>query len=329
MTAVPPSAPLEPAVPDLDPVAAAHWRAREPVQSPWLHDTVGLRMAERLDWIRTQPAAWVHWAPLLGGEASHRAVVQRYPAAQVWLAGEGAAAAQARWGAPVRPWWQRWRRMPTPLLGAGAIQGVLADQGAPPPTPIGLVWANMVLHTVAQPRALLRRWLDCLAVGGFLMFSCLGPDSLRELRALHQRLGWPPPAPPYVDMHDWGDLLVETGYAEPVMDMEYLTLTYPSAQRLLEDLRATGRNWHAQRFAALRGRGWRERWLQAVEAFLPRDAQGHLRLTVEIIYGHAVRGQPRRSASAETVVPMAQLRAQLRAEVRAAASPPAGAPNAG
>lgn len=304
--------------PDLDPVAAARWRARVPPASPWLHETIGARMAQRLDWIKVQPQAWISWSPLLAGEQAHRAVAQRYPQARVWLAGELAAATWARWQPGGTPWWRRWARRPADT--APPVVGVLAE-GDVPPEPIGLVWANMALHAVADPQRWLRQWHTWLAVDGFLMFSCLGPDTARELRALHAAHGWPAPAPAYVDMHDWGDWLVATGYAEPVMDMERLTLTYPNAERLLADLRETGRNWHGGRFPALRARQWRARWLRAVEEGLPRNPDGHLCLTVEVVYGHAWRPAPRRATGGETAVPLEHLREALR---RGGAHPPRG-----
>ena len=59
-----------------------------------------------------------------------------------------------------------------------------------------LVWANMMLHAARDPAALVARWQRALAVDGFLMFSCLGPDTLRELRAAYAAMGWPPIAGP-------------------------------------------------------------------------------------------------------------------------------------
>ncbi|TSE28109.1 BioC: malonyl-acyl carrier protein O-methyltransferase BioC [Tepidimonas thermarum] len=313
-------------VPDLDPVAAQRWHARVPSASPWLHETVGERMAQRLDWIVARPQTWVSWSPLLGGERAHRAVARRYPEARVWLAGEGAAAAQRRWQAPPLPWWRRWKaRAAAAPAPESALAGVLQDSAAPP-EPVGLIWANMALHTVAQPRALLQRWHDWLAVDGFLMFSCLGPDTGRELRAVHAAQGWPAPAPAYVDMHDWGDQLVALGFADPVMDMERLTLAYPNAERLLADLRESGRNWHVGRFGALRGRGWRARWLRAMEDGLPRNAEGQLCVTVEIVYGHAFRPAPRLPVAPVTNVPLERLRQTLRAGVAGdRPAPPHGA----
>jgi malonyl-CoA O-methyltransferase len=95
-------------------------------------------------------------------------------------------------------------------------------------------------------------------------------------------------------MHDWGDMLVQAGFAEPVMDMERITLTWASPERLLAELRELGRNLHPQRFAGLAGRRLAaslERALAARLAAPPMMAG--LALTFEIIYGHALKPSPR------------------------------------
>jgi malonyl-CoA O-methyltransferase len=48
---------------------------------------------------------------------------------------------------------------------------------------------------------------------------------------------------PLVDMHDLGDMLVQAGFADPVMDQETLTLTWPDPQALLAELRTWGATW--------------------------------------------------------------------------------------
>lgn len=300
----PSSRPAAP-VPDLDPVAAARWRAHPRLASPWLHEEVGRRMAERLDWIRQAPASWIDWSPLLGGLAVHRQLAVRYPQAQAWLAGDQLPQALQALAPPPTGWagWLPWRRQardPVPALWQPGQAGA------------GMLWANMALHLCDQPLAQLAQWRNLLAVDGFLMFSCLGPDTGRELRALYAQQGWAMPAPAGVDMHDLGDMLVQVGMAEPVMDMERITLAYASAERLLQDLRETGRNLHRQRPATLRGRGYRQALLQAVEQALPRNADGQLLLTVEVIYGHAYRPVPRASLAPTTSLSEADMRQMLR-----------------
>ena len=162
----------------------------------------------------------------------------------------------------------------------------------------------MALHMAADPQALMAQWHRALAVDGFLMFSCLGPDTLMELRGLYQRLGWPAPSHEFTDMHDWGDMLAGAGFAEPVMDMERITLTFETPQRLLQELRGLGRNLHPQRFAGLRGRGWHGQLQQAL-------AGAPLQLTFEVIYGHAFKPAPRLAMRPETVLSLAQMRETL------------------
>jgi malonyl-CoA O-methyltransferase len=145
------------------------------------------------------------------------------------------------------------------------------------------------------------------------MFSCLGPDTVRELRALYGALGWPAPSHDYTDMHDWGDMLVAAGFAEPVMDMERIVLTWPTAEAMFAELRELGRNLHRGRFPALRGRGWHRRLLAAAGARLADAAQGgRLSLTFEIIYGHAFKPPPRVALAAQSTVSVGDMRALLR-----------------
>ena len=142
----------------------------------------------------------------------------------------------------------------------------------PEPTSVQMLWANMALHMASDPQALIAQWHRALSVDGYLMFSCLGPDTAKELHAVYAALGWPPAGHAFTDMHDWGDMLVQAGFAEPVMDMERITLTWASPERLLAELRELGANLHPQRFAALRGRGWRLSLERALAARLASPA---------------------------------------------------------
>jgi len=287
-------------VPGLDPRAAARWRQLPRTESPWLHEEVASRMVERLQVFRDAPTSWLHWEPLLGGLQGHTRVRAALPdaACQVWSHDIARAQAMTRETA-ARSW--------NPLRRARDRVAAPADPGQP----VQLLWANMLLHAESTPQALLARWHAHLAAGGFLMFSCLGPDSLAELRAVYERMDWPAPTHAFTDMHDWGDMLVQAGFAEPVMDMERLTLTYGSAPALLDELRSLGRNLSSQRFGAWRGRGWRSALVDAIERHGARDADGRLRLGFEIVYGHAVKAEPR-ARDGLTAVPLDDVRRQLR-----------------
>ena len=258
-------------------------------------------MQDRLDFIKLKPARWVHWEPLRGGLLAQKALQKRYPQAEAWLSSEQTVQALAARSAVQGPWWQvaRWL-------------GPRIQVGIPPEGQAQMLWANMVLHSAVLPQKLLKIWHRALAADGFLMFSCLGPDTLRELRDVYDHQGWPAPAHEFTDMHDWGDMLVEAGFAEPVMDMERITLTYETPERLLAELRAWGRNLHVQRFAGLRGRRWREQLDSVLMALARPEEGGRLTLTFEIVYGHAMKPQPRATVSARTEIGLDQMRQMLR-----------------
>lgn len=268
--------------------------------APWLHGEVARRMAARLPLIRSRPQTVIDWGATLGASAdllaraypqARRIVVEPHPALRA------CAARNAR-----RPWWSpgRWRgRAPE-----------VADAREPAPGSAQLLWANMALHFAPEPEALMRRWQQALEIDGFLMFSTFGPDTLRELRAVHAARGWPPPVQDFVDMHDIGDQLVHAGFADPVMDQEHLTLTWGSAREALAELRALGGNLHPQRHAGLRTPRWRARLEAALAS--TADAQGRIALTFEIVYGHAFKAAPRARVAAETNVPLDDLRAMVR-----------------
>jgi malonyl-CoA O-methyltransferase len=294
--------------PTIDPVAAARWEQVAPPRSPWLHEEVGRRMEDRLQWIKLQPACWADWEPVRGGLAAHALVERRYPRARSLVAAADVERTRDALKEVGLPWW---RRIGGPPLHVGPL----------PEGEAQMLWANMALHLSADPQALIGRWHRALATDGFLMFSCLGPDSLRELRHLYRAMGWPPPGHEFTDMHDWGDMLVGAGFAEPVMDMERITLTWDSPAKLLAELSGLGTNLHLARFRALRGRGWRKE----LESALARELgglDGRLALTFEIIYGHALRPAPRVKLSGESSVSLNDMRALLQSEKAQRGSPP-------
>jgi malonyl-CoA O-methyltransferase len=150
----------------------------------------------------------------------------------------------------------------------------------------------MALHWVAEPRAALAEFQRVLAPEGLLMFSTLGPDTLKELRAaagadrVHR----------FADMHDLGDWLLAAGFSAPVMDMETINLAYRDMTNLLADLRASGQtSARAGRARGLAGKGLR--------AAL---AHAGIRVTYEVLYGHAWKGTPRKMADGRSIVQFAR-----------------------
>lgn len=173
---------------------------------------------------------------------------------------------------------------------------------------IDVAYSNLALHWSGTPHRVLPEWARVLREGGLMAFTCFGPDTMRELRGA---------APPgalfdFVDMHDLGDMLIEAGCTAPVMEMERLTLTYPSAEAALREGRALAGNPLAARGGTLRGRAYRQQWIDAIGE--SRDAEGRIALTVEVIYAHAwrapIRPHTQRLAdgSMQTHIPLGSIR---------------------
>jgi malonyl-CoA O-methyltransferase len=299
---------LEHLVPTIDPIAAARWQRLAAngensalMQAPWLHEEVGSRMQERLQWIKHPPAAWAHWGAVQGGLQTHKKIAERYPKAACFMVLPQSNRALFAIDRVANPWFSmaRWR--------SPSVQAATPADGA-----VQLVWANMLLHTQSAPMQLIGQWHRALATTGFLMFSCLGPDTVKELRNLYSDLGLGPCGHVLTDMHDWGDMLVQSGFAEPVMDMERIVLSFATPERALQELRGLGRNFHPQRFAALRGRGYKARLEAAILERFGRTGNGaNIELTFEVIYGHAYKPAPRIKVSSESAVSMQDMRAML------------------
>ena len=166
------------------------------------------------------------------------------------------------------------------------------------PASMDLVWSNLALHWARDLPGALAEASRSLRPGGLLMFSIFGPDTLRELRSVSS--GGLFRVNDQADMHDIGDMLVGCGYADPVMDMETLTLTYRDLGSLLRDLRAHGSSAAGVAASGLRARSG---YLQAASRYEQfRDADGRLPATLEVIYGHAWKPQPPRSPKGKPVI---------------------------
>jgi malonyl-CoA O-methyltransferase len=290
--------------------AVAHWQRVAPQSTPWLHEEVASRMLERLQWIRLQPKTWVHWGAVRGGQRAHVALLKKYPDSVCFspsasefnaytaikkIAKNGDKTGTSKW------------KLSSLFKGKPKV-----NDASPPDGTADMLWANMQLHNALDPQALIAQWHKALATDGFLMFSCLGPDTLRELHSMYQLLGWSAPSHQFTDMHDWGDMLIQAGFAEPVMDMERIVLTYETPQKLLQDLRELGRNLHPDRFPALRGKAWKAKLETALVEHLADPSEGgRLKLTFEVIYGHAMKPKPRIKLSEQSAVSLQDMRTML------------------
>ena len=272
--------------------------------SQFLRREISARMFERLALIRLSPKSMLDAG--CGEGQDLLGLQQAFPSAQLFgidasaamLAAARAAGAQSQSGM---------QRLISRVLGsrpaamhAAALACADFAQLPLPRASIDFLWSNLALHWHPQPHKVIGEWARVLRTDGLLMFSCFGPDTLVELRDAFDAIGLRQRVLPFVDLHDYGDMLVSAGMATPVMDMEKLTLTYPSAERLLADARAFGGNPLIER---ARGLDTPRRWQRLTQALEERrDPDGKLRLTIEVIYGHAFRPEPRTTSGGEQII---------------------------
>lgn len=270
-------------------------RPQKVAASNFLRREVATRMHERLALIKLDPARVLDVG--CGEGADLPLLQQRFAQAQVFgLDGAQPMLARARQDADERlPRLQRW----IAKLGKEARHGLLAGDFASLPlasSSIDALWSNLALHWHPQPDMVLCEWQRVLRVNGLLMFSCFGPDTFQQLRNALQQVGLRQSVLPFVDMHDFGDMLVRAGFATPVMDMERVTVTYRTVQKLLADVRSFGGNPLSSRQKTGANRRIWQDLQQVLEAM--RGADGVIPLTFEIIYGHAFKPQPKTAGEA-------------------------------
>ena len=235
-----------------------------------LQREIGERMLERLDYVKLVPEVILDAG--CGTGAGAEALLRRYRKARV-VAMDFAYPMLRR--ARRRGSWLR-----RPACVCGDIEHLpLADAS------VDLVFSNAVLQWSTD---LAHSFSECLRVlrpGGLLMFTTFGPDTLKELRAAWAAVDGHSHVSPFTDMHDIGDLLLRSHFAEPVMDAEWLTLTYGDVGGLMGDLKTLG----AGNATAARPRGMtgKTRLAAMRDAYEQFRVDGRLPATWEVIYGHA------------------------------------------
>ena len=254
-----------------------------------LQREVGRRLLERLDLVRLAPDSILDLGCGTGEQAA--GLLGRYPSARVFA---------LDFALPMLDLARRrgrWRRRPRCVCG-DMEQLPLADDS------IDLLVSNLAFQWATEPRQLYRECLRVLRPGGLLMFTTFGPDTLKELRAAWAQVDQAPHVSPFMDMHDLGDILVSTGYAAPVMDVERMVLTYATADDLMRDLKQIGAtNAASERRRGLTGRARMQAMRQAYETF---RCDGLLPASYEVVYGHAWAPEDK-GAPRQVSIPLRQL----------------------
>jgi malonyl-CoA O-methyltransferase len=256
-----------------------------------LQREVSTRMQERLDYIKLQPERILDAGSGTGWGT--RRLAQRYPSAQLIALDIASGMLQAARGHS--GWWQK-------LFGGARQIQVCGDIEALPlaANSFEMVWSNLAVQWCNDLPATFVELHRVLKVDGLLMFSTFGPDTLKELRRAFSGVDQHNHLNRFTDMHDIGDMLVHGGFAEPVMDMEYITMTYDDVRGVLQDLKAIGA--HNATAGRARGLMGKNAWSRLVENYESLRSNGKLPATFEVVYGHAWKPQPKQTSDGRAII---------------------------
>ncbi len=216
-------------------------------QNSRVSDEIGRRLMERLDYFKLSP----HYILDLGsgvGNFSKR-LKQRYPNATVVSFDLSLQMTQ------IARKQQRFRKRSTFVCGdmhALPFQNKQFD----------LIFSNQALQWSYDLKDVLGELHRVMQPSGCLLFSMLGPDTMKEANLLLQCA---PSMPTLIDMHDVGDAMIEIGFDDPVLDMEMLTVNYKTFDTLTHSLKTQGlscikpeKEWPSSlSFEILYGHAWR------------------------------------------------------------------------
>jgi malonyl-CoA O-methyltransferase len=255
-----------------------------------LQNEIGDRLMERLDYIRLQPRRVLDLGSGTGMFTS--ALMKRYRKADV-VALDIA-----------QPMLQRvkqragWFRKPGCVCGDTESLPFANDS-------FDFIFSNLMLQWCTDLEATFIELRRVLSPGGLLMFTTFGPDTLMELRASWEAVDGYTHVNSFIDLHDVGDSLLHTRWAEPVMDSERITVTYRELRTLMQDLKHIGA--HNVTSGRPRGLTGKRHLQQLVEAYEPFREDGVLPASYEVVYGHAWSPVNKHSAPGSNEVPLADL----------------------
>jgi len=235
-----------------------------------LQREVASRVLERLELIKLAPRRILDLG--CGTGLNSKALDQRYKKAQVISL--DLAPAMLQQARQHKGWFSKQR-----FICGDAERLPLADDS------VDMIFSSLTLQWCHDLDSTFRECFRVLRPGGLLMFATLGPDTLHELRNSWQSVDGYNHVNAFIDMHDIGDALIRTRLADPVMDVETITMTYHEATQLMRDLKILG----AHNMTGGRERGFtgKQKIKAMAEAYESYRKNGLLPASYEVVYGHA------------------------------------------
>jgi len=178
-----------------------------------------------------------------------------------------------------------------------------------PDNSIDLIVSNIMLPWCDDLSLVFKEAKRVLRPDGVLLFSTFGPDTFCELRQAWAGVDERAHVQVFLDMHDVGDALLKSGFADPVMDVERVTLKYKTLDVMLKEIKAMGlSNLLQNRFRGLTGKSV---WKQFENHFL-HDSAGKLDLSLELVFAYAIKNDEIKNNPEEQTFSLDALRRTLR-----------------
>lgn len=246
------------------------------------------RMLSRLDYIKCTPGIILDAGS--GTGYGGRKITNRFPDARIMALDLALAMLHQARSTPLS-WWRKKlsiHKSSTNFVCGDIEKLPLRDSS------VDMVWSNLTLQWSNDLVQTFTEFHRVLKPEGLIMFSTLGPDTLKELRQSFLNMDNNHHINRFIDMHDIGDLLVYNNFAMPVMDMEYITLTYDDVIAMMRDLKAIGA--HNVMQGRKRGLTGKTGWKKVIDNYETLRNKGKLPATFEIVYGHAWKLESRKKS---------------------------------
>ena len=269
--------------------------AKTYVQHAVVQREITQRLCQRLDYIKHQPATLLDLS--LHPQESEQLLRQRFPKLRYIAATPHLQALQ-----------QRKRRLFNKPVSVVMPSGVLPFSE----NSVDFIFMSLTLLWTNDWAELLADCYRVLKPTGLLLFTTLGPDTLKEFRQAFSGIDSAEHVHPFVDMHDIGDVLLKAGFENPVMDLEHIQFRYATLAQLTDDLRFTA----AHNLSVRRRRGLLtpRQWQHVRENYIKQQPDGFM-ASFEFVYGHAWVGQQKRqrqdASSQEVSIPLSNLTQSL------------------
>ena len=202
-------------------------KAKQLANLEFIFTELATRVTERLNYIKLNPQVILECGSGLGYD--NKLLANRYPDAEIYAVDYALEILKQQ--LPKHSLINklfRTKQNKLKLINADAQNLPFANQT------IDFCYSNLMLPYLANLNQFIREMRRVLRLGGGFCLTGLGVDSFKEIRELGlMSYNFP-------DMHDIGDILLNAGFTNPVVDTEYITIEYDSLATLLNEIRLIG-----------------------------------------------------------------------------------------